>query len=135
MKKENIVIPKGNSKQDRAARRSIIKKQLESLVGSTMNCPCLGNVPVELTPRGLNETIHHASKSYNSTMAALRLREHLSHATLYKYRVPKDNRQRRKMGFTFTIELHDKCDGKIVKIMVGVTIKPQYFHYCITAEE
>lgn len=135
MARENIVIPRGNSKQDRSIRRSIIRKQLEPLVGSTMNCPCLGNVPVELTPRGLNGTMHHASKSYKSTLAALRIKEHLSRATLYKYHVPKDNRQKGKMGFTFTIELHDKCEGRTVKIMVGVTIKPQYFHYCITAEE
>ena len=72
-----LEIPKGNSKEDRALRRSIIKKYMEPLVGSTMNCPCLGNVPVELTRRGLSETIHHASKSYKSTVAALMLKEHL----------------------------------------------------------
>lgn len=105
------------------------------MVGTTVNCPCLGNVPVEITRRGVSETVHHASKGYASTLAAIHLKEQIRTARFSRYRLPKDNRQAGKMGFSFTIELHGSLEGRKTKLMIGVTIKPQYFHYCITAEE
>ena len=133
--KEQIEVPRGNSKQERAIRRTIIKRCLEPLVGTTIICPCLGNVPIELTRRGLSETIHHASKGYHSTLSAINLKQHLRDSTFYRYRLPKDNRQSGKMGFAFIVELHDKKGTRTVKILIGVTVKPQYLHYCITSEE
>lgn len=68
-------------------------------------------------------------------MAAICLKEQIKTAQFSRYRLPKDNRQSGKMGFSFTIELHGTLDGRRTKLMIGVTIKPQYFRYCITSEE
>lgn len=134
MPKENIEIPKGNTPEAVMARDKIIKKSLSHLVDTTTPCSGLGNAPVLISASSVNETAHHAAKSYRSTCAALDIVHQIRTAKFHRMVLPKANKRQRNMGFAFLIEMHGQYDGKTTKLMIGARIKGDLVQYCITAQ-
>ena len=127
-------IPKGRSDQDIAVRRNIIKEALVKMKGQTVQCHCLGGVPVVIIGDSINEIANHASKGYKSTLAALLLPEMIENAVYYRMHLPKNNQQRKKFRFIFIYELHCKTmKYGTVKIMVGVRENARFLQYSLTA--
>lgn len=131
--KNTCDIPKGSTEADFLQRKKIIKTALKPLSGKNVRCPALDNNPVTISPKSIEETAHHAAKSYQSTLAALDLVHQIETASFFKYWLPKDNRQIKAFGFEFVIELHGELGGKVTKLMVGVKITAKYMHYSITS--
>ena len=97
--KENIDIPRGNSLEANKARELLIRQHMNRFKGKSIKCPALGNIDVEIKQESINETAHHASRSYFSTKAVLDLENQIKTAKLYRYNLPKDNNQRKKTEF------------------------------------
>ena len=130
----NTAIPKGTSNQDIEARRRIIEAHLNKIKGNSFKCPCLGGVPVLLIGRGISEISAHASKSYKSTLAAIRLPELIENSYFYKMYLPKENAQKKKFKFIFLYELHCKIENGYAKVMVGVREEAKFLQYCVTVK-
>ncbi len=133
---KDLQIPKGTKPEDVKKRCQIIKSQLKKLKGKTIICPCLGNVPVDISARSIDEISTHAAKKYSSTLAALDIKNAIKKARFFRMHIPKDNMQQRKMGFLFLYVL--KCEssnGETIKITIGVRERPiKFLQYCITVE-
>lgn len=115
-------------------RRSRIHEGIDHLIGTTVSCPCLGGVPVEITRKSIKETAEHAAKGILSMEASKNLVHYIETAKFYKMHLPKDNTtQTDTFGILFMYELHAKSGSKRIKIMVGVRRKSNGFvHYSIT---
>jgi len=131
----NTAIPKGTSKQDIEARRWIIKAQLSKLKGKTVKCPCLGNVPVCIESKSIDEIADKAGLSHLSTKAALQLRHLIKEARFVRMTLPKDNAtQKKKFQLIFMYELQSVTkDGTSAKLTIGVREFPlKFLQYCVT---
>ena len=129
-------IPKGTDKESVYVRRAIIISQLSVLIGQSVKCPALGkNVEVEFVFDSIDETATRAAQRYESTLAALKVKEAIRKSTFVKNDVPKSNKQR-KMRFVKMIELESTLSNiGTVKIMVGERKTKRVLHYCITKKE
>lgn len=131
-------IPKENSKEAIIERRKLLKQQLKPFIGRSIVCPDLGNVPVAISGKSVDEISHHAAKSYRSTMAALDLEHQIKIAKFYKYSKPKPNGQVSPLGFLVMIEMRGIHDGHPTKLTIGVRVrnaKERLLQYCITSPE
>lgn len=133
-----IEIPTGTSKEAIDKRRAIIRKALEKLKGKYVKCPCLGNVPVYIEPKSIDEISDKAGLSPASTKLALQLRYLIHNAQFVRMTLPKDNTMQKKnfqLIFMYVLEAETK-DGKKAKLTVGVREIPlKFLQYCITATE
>lgn len=113
-------IPKGNSEEDVNKRNEIIVECLLPLINKHVDCNAFVKDKVKFEFRSIDETACHASKRYESTLAALRIEEALKNAVFVKRDVPKSQKQKKKMGFTKIYELKSFLeDLGEVKIIVG----------------
>lgn len=129
-------IPTGNTKEAREARRLLIGQRLKKWKGKTVKCPCLGNVPVLIEQKSIDEIEEHAVISAESTAMALQLPYLIRHAKFHRMTLPKDNAmQKKKFQFIFMYELRSETkDGKQAKLTVGIKEIPLLFlQYCVTA--
>ena len=129
-------IPEGNTKEAREARRQIIRQSLNRWKGKTVKCPCLGNVPVLIEQKSIDEISEHAGISLDSTEMALQLPHLIKNARFYRMTLPKNNSlQKKKFQFIFMYELRaESRDGKQAKLTVGIKEIPLMFlQYCVTA--
>lgn len=72
-------------------RRKLIISELSKYKNTTVKCPCLSNADVVISMRGIRETANHASKSRESTIAALELKKAIRGAILINVGKPKEN--------------------------------------------
>ena len=80
----------------------------------------------------IDETATHASKKYESTLAALNVTKAISNAKKIGLDRAKSNRQK-KLGFVIIVELSAEVKNVgEVKIIIGRKANKQYLHYCIT---
>lgn len=127
-----IKIPKGTSKEEVYERRAIIIENLQHLIGTAIRCKALNNQLVHFDFYSIDETATHASKRYESTLAALKVTKAISNAKFVGISKTHSKRQI-KRGFTQMIELSAELNGiGIVKIVVGNKKNQQLLHYCIT---
>ena len=130
-------IPTENTKEAIHARRIMIRHRL-SKVSKPIKCPCLGNVPVLIEPKSIEEIEQYAGLSAESTAVALQLPQLLKTVTYYRMTLPKENnKQKKKFQFIFVYELRSETkDGKQAKLLVGVREIPlKFLQYCITARK
>ena len=126
-------IPTENTKEAIHARRIMIRHRL-SKVSKPIKFPCLGNVPVLIEPKSIEEIEQYAGLSAESTAVALQLPQLLKTATYYRMTLPKDNNKQKKKFQFFVYELRAETkDGKQAKLLVGVREIPlKFLQYCIT---
>ena len=125
-------IPTGTSKEDVYIRRAIIVERLFPLKGTSVACAAFKGKKVKFVFASIDETATRASRSYESTLAALRVVEALKRATLVKTDLPHSNKQR-KMEFVKVHELTSQLRNiGTVKIIVGEKKNKMVIHYCIT---
>ncbi len=134
MTKENTEIPRGNSPKEFLFRKKFITDRLSKLSGESVNCPALGNHPVLITRKSIEETAHHAAKSFKSTVAALDLKNQLKTASFVRYHLPKNNNQTKKYDFIFLVELKGDFEGIPTTLMIGAKITARFIHYSLTVK-
>lgn len=129
-------IPKGTDKESVYIRRAIIISQLSVLIGKSVKCPALGkDVKVEFLFNSIDETASRAAKSYESTLAALKVTEAIRNAIFVKTDKPHSAKQE-KMNFVKVHELKSLLKGiGEVKIIVGERKNKRVLHYCITKKQ
>lgn len=125
-------IPTGNSREEVYIRRAIIVETLSPLIGTSVPCSAFDGKDVEILYNSVDETATRASRSYESTLAALRLAESLRKSSLVRTDIPKD-KQKKKMYFMKIYELKATLDNLgEVKIIVGERKNKRIIHYCIS---
>lgn len=128
-------IPKGNTKEEVYIRRAIIVSQLAPLIGKSVSCKAFKKTRVEFVFDSIDETATHAAKRYESTLAALRVVEALTKATVINTTAPRSSKQK-KMKFVKVHEMSCELKGiGKVRIIVGERNNKRILHYCITKKE
>lgn len=134
---KTIEVPTGNTKEDIKARETIIsdvyRRWYEANPSkSVYNAHLRDYINVRFL--SINETIHHASISYLSTLAVLQLDTILRCSVVYgKPKPPKKGVANQKV-FAYMLEMHYELIGiGIVKMMVGAKRTGEKVQYCITA--
>ncbi len=131
-------IPTGTSKEAIERRKEIIRSGLAKLKGKTVKCPCLGNVPVHIDQKSIDEIADKAGLSPASTKLVLQLKHLIHEARFVRMTLPKGNSmQKKKFQLIFMYELQaETTDGAKAKLTVGVREFPlKFLQYCITASE
>lgn len=130
-----IKIPKGITKEEVYERRAIIIDKLQHLIGTSIRCKALKNQLVHFDFYSIDETATHASKKYESTLAALNVTKAISNAAYIRRDKPHSKKQI-KMRFNEIVELSAELkDIGCVKIIVGQRRNKKYVHYCITKKD
>ena len=130
-----IKIPKGITKEEVYERRAIIIEELQHLIGTSIRCKALKNQLVHFDFYSIDETATHASKKYESTLAALNVTKAISNAVYIRRDKPHSKNQI-KMRFKEIVELSAELkDIGIVKIIVGQRRNKKFVHYCITKKD
>lgn len=129
-------IPQGISPEDKRRREQIIidfyrKWADENPTRKVYNLNLRDYINVRFI--SVDETAHHASKTYLSTLAVLQLSAILTCAK--KVRVGKPRSRTNQQQFQAMIEMVHECPGVgLVRLMVGVRRKSLLkIQYCITA--
>lgn len=128
-------IPKGTSKEAIEKRKSIIRSALGKLKGKFVKCPCLGNVPVYIEPKSIDEVSDKAGLRPSSTKLALQLRYLIHNAKFVRMTLPKNNTmQKKKFQIIFMYELETETkEGEKAKLTIGVREFPlKFLQYCVT---
>ena len=99
-----IKIPKGITKEEVYERRAIIIEELQHLIGTAVRCKALKNQLVHFDFYSIDETATHASKKYESTLAALNVTKAISNAVYIRRDKPHSKNQI-KMRFNEIVEL------------------------------
>ena len=129
---KNKDIPIGSCREDVYARRNIIVETLSPLIGMSIPCGAFNGKGVEILYNSVDETATRAARSYNSTLAALRIVEAIEKSSFVKIDIP-NAKQKKKMYFVKIYELKATlADLGDVKIIVGERNNKRIIHYCIT---
>ena len=128
----NKHIPHGSCREDVYTRRAIIFESLSPLIGKSIPCGAFHGKDVEILYNSVDETATRAARSYESTLAALRIVEAIEKSSFVKTDIP-NTKQKNKMYFTKIYELKSSLsDLGDVKIIVGERKNKRIIHYCIT---
>ena len=134
-----IEVPMGDTKEDIKERQTIISDVYRrwyeaNPLKAVFNTNLKDYINVRFL--SINETIHHASISYLSTLAVLQLDTILRCSVVYGKPKPPKKGVANKKAFTYMLEMHHELIGiGIVKMMVGVKRTGEKVQYCITAIE
>ena len=134
---KTLQVPMGNTKEDIKAREAIISDVYRCWYEANPSKAVYNtNLKDFINVRflSINETVHHASISYLSTLAVLQLDTILRCSVVYgKPKPPKKGVANQKM-FAYMLEMHHDLIGiGLVKMMVGVKRTGEKVQYCITA--
>ena len=135
-KKETIIIPQGDSKEEVVVRKQIIwdfyqdwKKRNPSQRKYNISLKDYINIRYV----SIDETSHQASKSYLSTLAVLQLDTILTMAKKYRTVKAKPNNKNQKQFNTLLWMKYDLPGVGEVKLMVGIVRRTKdKVQYCIT---
>ncbi|MBP5504999.1 MAG: hypothetical protein J6X89_02720 [Bacteroidales bacterium] len=124
-------IPKGNSREDIKARKQIIKDFYAKWIMSNPE-KRVWNVSLKrfiyVKYLSINETVGHASGTYESTAAVLQLTEILKKAKYYEKKPKKQYDKNQKQFSNIVILMHGS-----IKLTVGVHKNTgDCIQYCIT---
>ena len=134
---KTIEVPVGNTREDIKEREAIISDVYRCWYEANPSKAVYNtNLKDYINVRflSINETIHHASMSYLSTLAVLQLDTILRCSVVYgKPKPPKKGVANQKV-FAYMLEMHHELIGiGLVKMMVGVKRTGEKIQYCITA--
>ena len=124
-------IPKGNSREDIKARKQIIKDFYAAWIADhpdkkVWNKSLKAYIHIKFT--SINETVGHASISYESTEAVLHLNDVLSKAILSKTKQTKPNDKNQRPYSAMLFLYH-----KDIRLIIGKQKSTgEYIQYCIT---
>ncbi len=127
-----IEIPKGDSKEDKKARKQLIKDFYSNWIAknpakSVWNKSL--NAFIYIKGKSINETSGQASISYESTREVFRLTEILSHAALIKKKPPKRDNKNQKPY----VEILVMGQESALLIVGKQETTGEYVQYCISA--
>ena len=129
-----IEVPKGDSKEEKKARKQIIKDFYARWISENPDKrvwnPAL-NAFIHVKGKSLNETSGQASTTYESTLEVLRLTDILSGATLIKRLPPKRNSVNQK---PYSEILIMRQEGAMLVVGKQETTG-EYVQYCISAKD
>lgn len=131
-------IPSGKSNSAKTKRRELIIRELDCLKNKSVRNPSFP-ISIKITSRSIGEIAHHASGSYESTIAALHLKHVLKNATVLYVDLPKNNNQEDNFSAWITIILHCEieCVGEVKMTVVDSLERGWRGHlgliaYCLT---
>ncbi len=130
-------IPQGNSKEDFKQREEIISLVYRQWIDANPDKRVYNRSLkdyINIRYLSITETMHHAAKNYNSTLALLQLDTILRYSVKYgKPKTPKKGSKNQKI-FMKIQEMHCDLVGiGTVKMTVGVKRTGEKIQYCITA--
>lgn len=115
-------------------RRQFIVNKMQKFKGKKYKCPALSNADVYVIADSIKETIAHASKEVESTIACLYLDEIIKNATYVRSSNVKSGTQTKRFKFTRMYVLHCKVRYLgVVKLTIGSRISGKKIQYCLTA--
>jgi len=127
-------IPNGDSKEDKIARKKIIKDFYARWISANPDKRVWNqslNAFIYVKGRSINETSGQASTTYESTWEVFRLTEILSHATLTKIMTPKRDSVNQKPYSEILI-----MKQKRALLVVGKQeTTGEYVQYCISTRD
>ena len=86
-------------------RRIFIRKQLDPLNKTEIECPAIGGIKVRIEGKTLDEIAENACVSKKSTLAALNFEEIVKHGKYYKTDIPDSRSQKEKFQAAFMIHI------------------------------
>lgn len=86
-------------------RRIFIRKQLDYLKGTEIECPAIGGIKVRIEGKTLDETAENACVTKKSTIAALNFEDIVKHGKYYITNLPDSKTQKGKFGAAFMIHI------------------------------
>lgn len=132
-----MIIPQDNSKEALKQRETIIsqvyRKWTENNPTKKVYNRSLKDY-INIRFLSITETIRHAAKTYNSTLAMLQLDTILRNSV--KFGKPKPPKKAVKKQASFSQMQEMRCDLEgigTVKMMLGIKRKGEIIQYCITA--
>ena len=130
-------IPQGNSKEDFKQREEIISLVYRQWIDANPDKRVYNRSLkdyINIRYLSITETMHHAAKNYNSTLALLQLDTILRYSVKYgKPKTPKKGSKTQKI-FMKIQEMHCDLVGiGTIKMTVGVKRTGEKIQYCITA--
>ena len=132
-----MIIPQDNSKEALKQRETIISQVYRKWTENNptkkvYNRSLKDHINIRFL--SITETIRHAAKTYNSTLAMLQLDTILRNSV--KFGKPKPPKKAVKNQASFSQMQEMRCDlegiGR-VKMMLGIKRKGEIIQYCITA--
>ena len=129
-----IIIPDGDSKDAKKARKQIIKDFYARWIAANQDKRVwnrsLGAF-IYVKGKSINETSGQASTSYESTKEVFRLNDILSNATIYKIMAPKRDSENQKPYSEMLIMRH----GSALLVVGKQETTGEYVQYCISARD
>ena len=132
-----MIIPQGNSKEALKQREEIISQVYRTWTENNptkrvYNRSLKNNINIRFL--SITETIRHAAKTYESTLAMLQLDTILRNAVKYGKPKPPKKGVKNQASFSQMQEMHyDLAKVGTVKMMVGIKRTGEIIQYCITA--
>lgn len=130
-------IPTGNSNEELKQRKDIISQLYRQWTNSNLdkkvfNPSLKGDVNIRFV--SITETMRHAAKTYESTLALFDLNTILRTAIVVGKPKPPKKGVANQKPFKYLLETHCLVPGVgMVKMMVGVKRSGEMVQYCITA--
>lgn len=132
-----MIIPQGNSKEALKQREEIISQVYRTWTENNptkrvYNRSLKDNINIRFL--SITETIRHAAKTYESTLAMLQLDTILRNAVKYGKPKPPKKGVKNQAAFSQMREMrYDLAGVGTVKMMVGIKRTGEIIQYCITA--
>lgn len=132
-----MIIPQGNSKEALKQREEIISQVYRTWTEKNptkqvYNRSLKDNINIRFL--SITETIRHAAKTYESTLAMLQLDSILRNAVKYGKPKPPKKGVKNQAAFSQMREMrYDLAGVGTVKMMVGIKRTGEIIQYCITA--
>ena len=132
-----MIIPQGNSKEALKQREEIISQVYRTWTENNptkrvYNRSLKNNINIRFL--SITETIRHAAKTYESTLAMLQLDTILRNAVKYGKPKPPKKGVNNQAAFSQMREMrYDLAGVGTVKMMVGIKRTGEIIQYCITA--
>ena len=132
-----MIIPQGNSKKALKQREEIISQVYRTWTENNptkrvYNRSLKNNINIRFL--SITETIRHAAKTYESTLAMLQLDTILRNAVKYGKPKPPKKGVKNQAAFSQMREMrYDLAGVGTVKMMVGIKRTGEIIQYCITA--
>lgn len=132
-----MIIPQGNSKEALKQREEIISQVYRTWTENNptkrvYNRSLKNNINIRFL--SITETIRHAAKTYESTLAMLQLDTILRNAVKYGKPKPPKKGVKNQAAFSQMREMrYDLAGVGTVKMMVGTKRTGEIIQYCITA--
>ncbi len=132
-------IPTGNSKEELKAREGIISQAYREWTSANPDKKVYNDSLhdfIHIRFLSITETMRHAAKNHNSTLAILQLDTILRKAVKFGKPTPTKKGVKNQEKFAKMQQMRCELDGiGVVKMIVGVKRSGEIIQYCITANK